>query len=334
LREELARRLGRYRCWIFQYPENTKDANEILMGAGPKGLKLMYQKHLKEYPLEGITYVEQVSDQISDIYQHGWPEGIGQGYENFDQHCRIIPGQFTTVTGIPGSGKSQFVDQWAYNISKKHEWRWGIFSPESAPIEYHAIGLIEKHISKPLRGEGSMSVDELQQGEDYIGEHFYWVNFDIENLSLKGILSKFEELVVRKGITGCIIDPWNQLEHQIPKNQTETQYISEALSLIGNFCRRHSVHVFLIAHPVKLRKVDGKYEIPTLYSINGSSNFFNKTYNGVTVYRDFETNQVEVYVQKVKFKWLGKLGKVEFEYDVKTGCYREPGTYMKNLGIA
>jgi twinkle protein len=44
------------------------------------------------------------------------------------------------------------------------------------------------------------------------------------------------------------------------------------------------VHFFLVAHTTKILKgKDGKYEVPNLYSISGSANFFNKTHNGITI---------------------------------------------------
>jgi twinkle protein len=79
----------------------------------------------------------------------------------------------------------------------------------------------------------------------------------------------------------------------------------------------------LVAHP---RKID-KSEIPTLYDIAGSANFYNKTDYGITVHRvkDEETgimtNTIEVYVQKVKFKHLGNQGVAKFQYNMNNGRF-------------
>ena len=58
-----------------------------------------------------------------------------------------------------------------------------------------------------------------------------------------------------------------------------------------------------------------------MYDISGSAHFFNKTHNGISVYRDFETNIVDVYVQKVKFSWLGQIGWCSFRFDTLTRQY-------------
>ena len=89
------------------------------------------------------------------------------------------------------------------------------------------------------------------------------------------------------------------------------------------FCEKNKVHCFLVAHPTKITKDKntGLFEIPNLYSISGSANFYNKTSNGITVYRNFETSQTEVYIQKVKFKHWGQTGCCIFSWDRVNGRY-------------
>jgi hypothetical protein len=41
----------------------------------------------------------------------------------------------------------------------------------------------------------------------------------------------------------------------------------------------------------------------------------------MSIYRDFQTNIVDVYVQKVKWSWLGKLGYSSFHFDTMTRQY-------------
>jgi hypothetical protein len=35
-----------------------------------------------------------------------------------------------------------------------------------------------------------------------------------------------------------------------------------------------------------------------------------------------ESNDVDVHIQKVRFKEIGKIGKATLRYDVATGCYQ------------
>ena len=58
-----------------------------------------------------------------------------------------------------------------------------------------------------------------------------------------------------------------------------------------------------------------------MYDISGSAHFFNKTDNGISVHRDFENNVVSVYVQKVRFSWLGMIGYSSYSFDTFTRKY-------------
>ena len=86
------------------------------------------------------------------------------------------------------------------------------------------------------------------------------------------------------------------------------------------FSKLYNVLVFLVAHPRKLQKG----EIPTLYDISGSANFYNKTDYGFTVHRDRDvnnlmTNEIEIHWQKIKFKHLGEQGVSELRYNYVNG---------------
>jgi len=132
--------------------------------------------------------------------------------------------------------------------------------------------------------------------------------------------------VARHGLRGLIIDPWNEFEHTRPSGQTETEGISQALTQIRRFARNHGVHVWLVAHPQKLyRREDGSYPVPTPYDISGSAHWRNKADNCLTVWRDEnEPDQpVRLYVQKIRFREVGKVGMVALQFDRVTGRYKD-----------
>ena len=149
-----------------------------------------------------------------------------------------------------------------------------------------------------------------------------------EDLSLDSILDYARVLVKKHGINGVVIDPWNKLDHQW--KDSERAHISRSLDKLDNFARKNNVHIFIVAHPTKLSKdkETKKVEVPTLYSISGSADWFNKLANGITVYRnwyDDGKSDTEIHIQKVKFKHWGKQGTVSLSYDVVSGRYYRPG---------
>lgn len=326
LREELSRRLGKDRCYKVNYPENCKDANEVLIRYGKDTLKAVCE-NIQDFPIEGVLTVgEDLIDEIYHFWEHGYPTGVKAGIENLDPLLSFMEGQYTTITGIPSSGKSEVIDEIMAKMTINNGWKWGIASFENQPASIHATKIMEKlgGGSFAFRSNPDHRLSQMQFEKTLLilHDHYTFVNIPKVDVSLVGILEIFAELVKKKGIKGFVIDPWNYLESLIPAGQTETQYISDCLTKIKAFCIQYSCHLFLVAHPTKLKKeANGKYEVPTMYSISGSAHFFNKTDNGVAVYRDFETGIIYWYVQKVRYSWLGKLGVAEFNFNVDTRQY-------------
>jgi twinkle protein len=326
LRDELSRRLGQERCLYVSYPEGCKDANDVLMKHGPEAVRKLVDE-AAEFPIEGIKTVADLNDRINDLYINGYPKGHIIGYEEFDKLMSWRQGEVTAVTGIPNSGKSEFIDQVIVKLAEAHEWKWALFSAENQPEEIHFAKLSEKYIGKSFHAfndEYKMTLDDLQNAKSFINERFFFINIDEKNITLDGLLDKGRELILKKGVNGFLIDPWNYIEHKIPKGNSETQYISEALTKISRFAKVNKVHMIVVAHPVKIAKeADGKYKVATMYDIAGSANWFNKIDNGLSIYRDYDTGIVDVYVQKIRFKFIGKIGRAGFQWDKFTGKYNE-----------
>lgn len=324
LKDELARRFGKERCFYVKYPDGCKDANDVLLKKGEQAVKDLI-KNAVPFPVEGVFTANDIQDELDLIYKNGFPKGCKIGYEEFDKLLNFSPGQLTTWTGIPNSGKSAYIDQVMIRLSARHEWKWAIFSPEQQPSTLHIINLMQKYFGKPIFSDGKMNELERKSSQNFVNEYFSFMSINEIDCTIDGILGKAKELVFQKGINGLLIDPYNYIEHKIPQGYSETQYISEVLTKIKTFCLTNNIHTFLVAHPRKMQKNKdtGNYEVPTLYDIGGSAHFYNKTDNGITIYRDFQTNKVTAYVQKIRYSFNGKIGYSDFKYDIKTGRYAE-----------
>lgn len=317
LRNELARRFGFYKCKYVDFGE-FKDANDVLVNADKETLRNIILNN-KSFPLEGILNIDNIWDSVLNYNENGIKNySIGMG--NSDSYFNLAFGEWTVVTGIPNSGKSDIVDQICCNIATKYGFRCAMFAPESFPYEGHI-----KRIANKLN-EKICDNNDLNNTKDFIEEHFHWVKIDLENLTLKGILDAFKQLVLQKGVNVCVIDPYNMLDHSA---QRDYSYVGRLLSQITQFCQQTKTHLFLVAHPRKIESIEGKYRKPTLYDISGSSDFFNKSYNGLIVFRQigqkskYKSDVVSVYVEKVKRKENGQLGQFEVAPDfVNGGVYK------------
>ena len=318
LQNELARRLGFENCMYVRF-KDCKDANECLIKYGIQGI-IESMQDKKEFPIEGVFNAIDIEDQIYDFYNNGLPKGDGIGLEEFDMFLRFQTGYLTTITGIPGHGKSEFLDFILCKLNVLHGWKSALYSPENHPLELHFSKFAEKIIGKPFEGYKKMSTIELNSMIEYHSNNFFFIN-PSEDFTLDNILSSVKSLIRKKGVKAFVIDAWNKLDHHY--TESETKYISQQLDKIVMFCERNKVHCFLVAHPTKITKDKntGLFDIPNLYSISGSANFYNKTANGITVYRNYQTGMSEVYVQKGKFKHWGQTGCVHFAWDKFNGRY-------------
>lgn len=332
LEEELARRLGKHRCQRVEWPEGCKDANDVLRKHGPQALISAIDK-AKDYPIEGIFNVDDVWADVERLYEHGPQAGKYPGWTQVGEFYTVRPGEFTVVTGIPSMGKSEWLDALMINLVQTEKWNFAVFSPENQPIERHIAKIMEKITGRPffktwieprtMKRRERLTKRDLATARGTLNNFFTFILPPENLMTVDGILELCTHVVLKKGIRGVVIDPWNEVDHTRPVNMNETEYTSFCLSKMRRFARKYALHLWLVAHPTKLKKQDnGTYLPPTPYDISGSAHFRNKADNCICVHRpDMETNEVEIHVQKIRFKDVGKIGKAVLHYDIVTGEY-------------
>tara|TARA_R100000995_G_scaffold84922_1_gene65916 strand:+ start:29976 stop:31814 length:1839 start_codon:yes stop_codon:yes gene_type:complete len=329
LGKELSRRLGRERCKIVKYPDGCKDANEVLLKHGEEGvLKLITDAEF--YPIKGIVPMTEIRKGTLDLFRNGVAKGDVIGLEStyddelgLDDLVSWKTGLVYTWTGIPTHGKSSMVNQVETLLAVNCGWKFGIYSPEHLPIQFLAYRYAEIIVGKAFfHGKGlRMNEMELESALDFIEKHFFFIKPKSGSIMLDELIDLGKQLVLRHGIKGFTIDPWNKINHQYGKYGSETQYIEKALNKITMFKQNFDVAVFLVAHPRKMDKVkdknsldNGQYEVPTLYDISGSKSWYDMTDVGIAIYRNRVLNITTVYIQKIKWKHLGEEGMTDFKY--------------------
>ena len=333
LEEELARRLGKEMCWRVKWPEGNdftlKDANEVLLEEGVDVLREVVEA-AEPYPISSLWTADSFLEDTLKLYRDGPERAHSTGWKPLDEHYMVREGELTVVTGTPGAGKSEFVDAICMNLAQELGWNFALCSFEN-PADEHIGKLAEKRTGMPF-GDGPtmrMSERDLRGAVEWIGDHFVFIRADNDdaNLTIDWILETAAAAVLRYGIRGLVIDPYNEIEHNKLNGQTETDYISKILTKVKRFARSRGVHVWFVAHPAKLqRNKDGNYPKPTLYDISGSAHWFNKADVGIVIHREFDAvrdKEVEIGVRKVRFKAVGRPGEVTLEYDRVTGRYAE-----------
>ncbi len=328
LATELARRLGKERCWRVSWPSINdvvlKDANEVLMAEGVEVLREVVAG-ARPWPIKSLQQADAFRHGVYDAYARGFDRGLSTGFSNLDELYRVRAGDMTVVTGVPGSGKSEFIDAVLVNMAEKHHWRFALCSFENPP-EMHIIKLAEKRARAPFWDgpRPRMSERELRDAMDWVDQHFVFLRADDESPTIDWILQTARAAVLRFGIRGLIIDPYNEIEHIRPSRMTETEYVSQILSKVKRWGQLHDAHIWFVAHPAKLqRDKSGQMPQPNLYDISGSAHWVNKADIGLVVHREHRISGdiTKALIKKVRFKTIGQVGEAEFAYDPATGRY-------------
>ena len=202
----MIRRLGAEICYITTF-DDCKDANEYLVKHGSKEL-LSRITNAKPVPLENVTTFRDIEDEVTDFVRNGFKKGFQIGLDNFDEIFSTYTGQFITVTGIPSSGKSDFVDQMCVGYNKEYGWKTAFASPENAPTYLHAHKLMRK-VWGDMPNKGDIGGDKWNQVAEHVNDSFFFI--DMERYTLESVLRKGAELVKRKGIKCLVIDPFNKV---------------------------------------------------------------------------------------------------------------------------
>jgi len=318
LQAELIRRLGAETCYLATF-DDCKDANEYLTKYSSKEL-LSRITNAKPVPLENVTTFRDIEDEITDFVRNGFKKGYQVGLKNFDDIFSTYTGQFITVTGIPSSGKSDFVDQMCVGYNKEYGWKTAYASPENAPTYLHAHKLMRK-VWGDMPDKGHIGGDKWNEVANHVNDNFFFI--DMERYTLESVLRKGAELVKRKGIKCLVIDPFNKVRDVDCTTEDVNRYTMEYLTKIETFAKKYDVLVMIVAHPTKMYKNgEGKIEEPTMYNIKGGGEWYDASYHGLLVHRDYEAKTTKVKILKCKFQNLGENGaEAFFTWEPKSGCF-------------
>ena len=312
LSEEIARRVGKARCWQVEWPDGCKDANDTLIFHGEEGLRKALDDSTP-WPVSGLRDASAFREKALDLFRDGMDHGVGIGLLELDMLYRTNPQTLTVWTGIPGSGKTA-IQTWMAACLADKGWNVAVFSAET-PTEIHLLQLAACHVGKPYEGVKKMSEAELGDALDWVDTRFVFLDESETNIS--SILDRAHAAVMRNGVRLLVIDPYNFIS--LPEEGVGG--IDKMLVSLKNFCVEHGVAIWLTAHPQKqFRQHDGSTPPITGYSISGSAGFFNTADAGLTVSR-LSDGKTMVSNWKSRFPWVGKLGDCILDFDFRSGVF-------------
>jgi hypothetical protein len=190
-------------------------------------------------------------------------------------------------------------------------WKWAIFSPENFPANDFYNDMIEMYVGKWI---GHMTEQEYSDACDFLNDHIFYVYPDNEH-DIVSIHEKFRYLVLKCGVDGVVLDPFNQLDHLQKNFEREDMYLSRILKDIKRFALSNGINYNIVAHP-KTPKYNEDRSLPVvdMYDIAGGAMWGNKVDQIISYYRpnfhlDKNDPNVDIHIQKLKRKRTGgKLG--------------------------
>ncbi|QMP84636.1 DNA primase/helicase [Flavobacterium phage vB_FspP_elemoA_1-9C] len=330
LADKIAQRLGRWRCERINF--KGKDANEDLINS----CLLSSLSNRTTYPVAGTHLVNDLIDDINNLYDNGFPDTIFPKHHSFGKLkdvFSVMRGHLVVGTGIPSHGKSNFTEWYVLNLISDYKMKASFYSPEHHPFSLHHATFMQKvygkNFFKDYPGVPRISKSEINRYKEWANNKIYLTAPDNSTSPTWGwLLDRFKEQMICYGIDIFVIDAFNKLEFD--KSGNKLDQINEVLTKLTTFAQMNNVIIFLIAHPTKMKKSEsGIYESPTLYDVSGSSDFRNQTHDGYCIYRNFdEDGGYTTFTNlKTKMTFQGEIGAYsEFQYDLASGRYYDRGT--------
>lgn len=291
--------LGVERCKFLEYPEGTKDLNEVYLKYGSaKVVDLL--SSAKPYPVKGLYTLSDFPDDVE-------VRSMETGIEELNEHMRIALGTLTVFSGYSNMGKSTVLNTiLAHVIGKGVPVCIASFETMPKPI-------LRDGIARALLGctwQGFIHHPQRQAAYDQIESHCTVISNALDDdtdMSLEDYIDLCRVAVIRNGAKVIVLDPWNELEHKRRSDETETDYIGRAIRALKAFARRYNVSLWVVAHPTKPQK--GHAGAPGLYDISGSANWANKADYGLIYHRPDKTkNAGTLNIVKVRMGLPGKCG--------------------------
>lgn len=322
-RDDIALRLGDTKCRWVKWPKDITRAADFL-DTDPTDLSNLLQTARPMWTDEVCT--------IDDIPEPGVEKTYECGFSMLDQHgFRLVKPAFMPVIGPYGSGKSVVLRQLAVNLWKLHGWRTLItaFEEKVKPrfqrdLRRHLIG----HPSPWTEGEVATADADIRQAFRFLRRKRN------TTLDLDRLMNRIEYAVKIYGVDVVIIDPVNEIDHQVPKGESRTDYMGKFIMRLKQLADDYSLLMIVAAHPPKdgVEKRLQKNGVLTLNDGADTAHYGNKADIGWCVWRNLDGPTL-LHVDKVKdHESMGKPTLVELILDERMNAFRESRIGYEILG--
>jgi hypothetical protein len=278
-----------------------------------------------------VIFAEDIQEDILRLYNKGYEQVDSLGVEQIDTYFKMKRGELTLLSGIGNTGKSQ-IEKWMLLMhAVLYGRKFAIYAPEDNPAaefynDYIEILLGSNCVYDPAFPSSVRPPIEIYlKARDFINEHFIFIHPERSSPTPEYIRERFLELIIKKRVDGCIVDPWNQLTNNYDLfGGRDDKYLEVQLAEFSRFAQRNDVFLMIIAHPKGMKKVGDDYPCPDIFDLAGGAMWNNKCHNILIYHRPTNSSDptnpaCEFHSKKIKKqKVVGKRGSSEFIFDIRT----------------
>lgn len=315
LRDAVAVRLGDTKCTWVNFTDDLPGPIELLQGLGSDALQNALE-----------TARPMWTDEIcamSDVPDGGEEIAYKTGIETLDiRGVRVARPAFMPVIGPYGSGKSILLRQLATGLYRQHGWRTLLTSFEEKikpryqrDLRRHMIGAQPQFWTEEDLARADVNIERafrFLRRPRRIATNVDW------------LVDRIEFAVKVHGIDVVMIDPVNELDHEVPKFTSKTDYMGQFIMALKQLADDYNLLMIVAAHPPKdgVEKRLSKGRLLTLNDGADTSHYGNKADIGWVVWRpDFEGPSL-LHVDKTKSHEIyGAPNLYELRLDPTTGAF-------------
>ena len=320
------------RAKVVHLSGNRKDISDVYADFGASEVRRIIQE-AEDVAAQDIYDLHQHEPDILEVMMGNYDKGydVGMGMLTDRIFHPTSDGGLIILTGIPNSGKTDFLNCMMAHLMFQRQKRIAFFSFEK-PVKAKHVREIAR-VALGVEDTASMdhTVDESEaravncQIINYMTEHM--VDFDTKTrLPDSAYIIAMAERDMRKhGLDFLVIDPYVFIDMtEGGSRATETEKVRLMLTKLQAWSRARRVWTIVVAHP-RIQYKDGHESFPPLdiYSIAGSAQWANLADFLFTVRRMNKPEEGKVYsiveMLKVRDQEFCQPGKVLY---VRQPCGR------------
>lgn len=318
LRDTVAVNVGDERCRWAYLPDDMTDATAVRNAV----------------VLARPMWTDEIAT-IDDIPDPGEVKTYSTGFPKLDEHgLRISLPAFVPVIGPYGSGKSVFLRQLLVNLWRLHGWKFLLTSfEEKVKPRYHRDfrrhlicsdiadedGVIYEWSRDPKTNEVRWSPKEAGRADAELRQMAVFLRRKRNTtLDMDRILDRIEFAVRVYGLRVVVIDPVNEIDHQVGKGESKTDYMGRFIMKLKQLADDYGLLVICCAHPPKdgVEKRLSRSGVLTLNDGADTAHWGNKADIGLCLWRNLDGPTL-LHIDKVKdHESMGKPTLAEMELDL------------------